>query len=701
MYKSALACFGLLALNSTYAASAAQSIEEVVVTAGFRDSGQMTTSGSISVIDANVIRERTAQHLEQVLNIAPNVNVAAGASRGRFVQIRGIGERSQFVDPIDPSVGLVVDDIDISGLGGAATTFDMQQVEILRGPQGSRYGASALAGMITMRSQDPGEELEGYIDGLVGNYQTWRAGAAVGGPLAAGLQGRIAVQQYSSDGYIENDFLGRDDTQNLDELTARGKLYWQPTDDLDLQLSIFHVDIDNGYDAFSLDNTRHTLSDQPGHDRQNTTAASLKSIWSGSEAVSLEAILSYLDADLEYGYDEDWTYPGICDGQPCDGYPYASTDNYIRDREDGRIELRMLSSDAGKLFGNTDWVAGVYGYQRDENLRREYGDVFTSDYERRNLAVYGETASQLSERWRLTVGARLERFDADYSDSQLVTAKPGETLWGGEVALDYQLNDSTLFYGLVSRGYKVGGVNGEALGKAQSDGLDPSVIAFLSQRLEFESETLVNAELGWKGRYWQDRVALRLALFYMDRSDMQVKGWYNEGPLFVGYVDNAASGKNWGAELETQYWLSSSLSVFANIGWLNTEIEDFEVLVDDALVDKSGRDQAHAPAYQFSVGADLSLANGIYGRVEVEGRDQFYFSDSHDQQSDSYQLVHARLGYRHKRFDIALWGRNLTDQDYQTRGFYFGNDPRKFYASEAYYQYGEPRVFGLEARYSF
>ncbi len=129
-----------------------------------------------------------------------------------------------------------------------------------------------------------------------------------------------------------------------------------------------------------------------------------------------------------------------------------------------------------------------------------------------------EIDSQLSQRWSLTAGLRVERFDADYDDSLGVTAAPGETLWGGELVLDYQLTDTTFFYGLLSRGYKVGGVNGEALGKAVKNDFDPGVVAFLDQRLEFDSETLINWELGWKARYFQDSLAVRLALFYMDQA---------------------------------------------------------------------------------------------------------------------------------------------------------------------------------------
>ena len=97
----------------------------------------------------------------------------------------------------------------------------------------------------------------------------------------------------------------------------------------------------------------------------------------------------------------------------------------------------------------------------------------------------------------------------------------------------------------------------------------------------------------------------------------------------------------------------------------------------------------------------MGLSSGIYGRVELEGKDAFYFSDSHDQRSRAYQLLNASLGYRSGALDLTLWARNLTDEDYAVRGFYFGNDPRKFYANELYRQLGEPRVVGVRVRYEF
>ena len=116
-----------------------------------------------------------------------------------------------------------------TGMAGAAVMMDINQIELLRGPQGTRYGTNALAGMVNIRSNDPTEELSGSIEGGVADYQTWNLGAAVGGPLAERLLGRFAIRRYKSDGYLQNDFLGRDDTNSRDEFSVRGKLRWLGT----------------------------------------------------------------------------------------------------------------------------------------------------------------------------------------------------------------------------------------------------------------------------------------------------------------------------------------------------------------------------------------------------------------------------------------------------------------------------------------
>ena len=134
-------------------AAMASDIEEIVVTADFRPTNEMTLPQSVSVVTANTIKSRGAQQIEDIINTVPNMNFDSGTGRARFFQIRGIGEREQFIDPINPSVGVIIDGVDFSGAGTIATMLDVNQVEVLRGPQGTRYGANALA----VRSELPEE----------------------------------------------------------------------------------------------------------------------------------------------------------------------------------------------------------------------------------------------------------------------------------------------------------------------------------------------------------------------------------------------------------------------------------------------------------------------------------------------------------------------------------------------------------------
>ena len=139
-----------LSLLASSCITSADDIEEVIVTADFYQTPLLQVNGSVSVFNAEQIQQRSADHLEQLFNLAPNVNYASGASRGRYIQIRGIGERSQFIDPVNPSVGVLIDGIDFTGISTAASLLDVAQVEILRGPQGTLYGANALAGLVNI-----------------------------------------------------------------------------------------------------------------------------------------------------------------------------------------------------------------------------------------------------------------------------------------------------------------------------------------------------------------------------------------------------------------------------------------------------------------------------------------------------------------------------------------------------------------------
>ena len=673
--------------------------EIVIVTAELRETPIMRTSSSTSVLGSEDIRMRAAQHLEDVLNLAPNVNFAGGTSRARYIQIRGVGDRSQFQEPLNPSVGMRLDGVDFSGIGGISTLYDVAQVEVLRGPQGTLHGANALAGLIDLRSNAPTEDFYHRVDVMAGDYDSFSLGAVSSGPVNDRLLYRLAAEQFSSDGYTENRFLDTEDTQERDELTLRGRLRWLLDDRHTLDLSLHWVDVDNGYDAFSLDDPRTTISDRPGRDAQESLAFALQSN-SDFEGFTAQALISYAQSDIEYSYDEDWTFDGF------DPEGYSSVDQYLRDRDSVQAELRFVSQPESTLFGGrSDWVAGLYYLRNEEDLDRRYtfADPFDSEFDTETVAVFGQLDTALTERLTLITGLRAEHRSTDYSDSNAVNFDPDNDLWGGKLALEYDWSETKLVYASLSRGYRADGVNGGILASINATD-DPEVIASLNAVRTFDEETLLNYELGWKAALLNNQLRARLALFYMDREDQQVRGSFlipqpGGATTFLDYTSNAAEGENYGAELELDWWVSDNLRLWANAGLLETEFEDY---VNVEGEDLSGRDQAQAPSYQFALGGRLDFARGFYLRVDFEGKDAFFFSDRHDAQSDSYELLHARLGYDTDRWSLALWGRNLTDEDVAIRGFgSFGNDPRLDYVVEEYRQLGEPRMVGVSASMSF
>jgi outer membrane receptor protein involved in Fe transport len=698
------------ALSLSVNAFAAEPLTEIVVTAELLESNALRLPNSVTVIDNALIEQHNAQHLEDLLGLAPNVNFATGASRGRFIQIRGIGERSEFQAPIINSVGLLVDGIDLTGIATAASTLDVQQVEVLRGPQGTLYGANALAGLINIVSNRPSEQFYGRITAGIEDFGGREIGAVISGPTSDDSGYRLAVKRYQSDGFTEATFLRRDDTNNIDETTARASYTAKVNDALALDFTLFVADIDNGYDAFSLSNTRQTDTDQPGFDRQQTTAAALKASYQLSTNLNLEASLSLANSDLEYAFDEDWSNLFICENTSCDsdllGFDlfYSSFDQYARDNQNTTVDLRLLSTTSESL----NWVAGIYYRDQDTNLERIYtfANDFSSDLKTTNAAIYGQAEFALSDQWSLTTGLRIERREVDYSDITGGAAAPEESLWGGRVALEYHADSGAFYYGLVSRGYKPGGFN-----------LDGSLS--IDER-EFDTETMLNYELGIKQTYLDGSFRLQASVFYQDRDDVQV----NQSIVrsfasnliggvcpcsFTDFTENAASGTNKGLEVEVDWVASDRTTLFAKVGVLDTEFDQFlsfdHIQADRANgvpFDLNGREQAQAPSYTAVIGGRYALTPTLWLSGSVEAKDDFLFSNSHESRSDAYELVNLELAYQAENWKVALYGKNLGDELVKTRGFgSFGNDPRENYAVAEYNQFGSPRIVGIRASMQF
>jgi iron complex outermembrane receptor protein len=688
-----------LSLISTYASAqntddqpvTPNELERIIVRGALSATPLFEMASSISVLDEQAIQQRQAQHLEDILNRAANVNFASGASRGRFVQIRGIGERSQFTDPINPSVGYLVDGINYSGLLAGASTFDIEQVEIFKGPNSARFGADGLAGMINVLSKDPSEQTSIDAQFGVANYGSWQIGAAVGGGLSDSVDYRLSVHQNTSDGFVENTWLGLDDTNGVDELTARAKLNWQATEDLSVNTVIHLIDVDNGYDAFSLNRDRTTLSDEPGFDTQESEAIGVTLDYRGLGWANVQLQSSFMQADLAYGYDEDWSYVGIAPG-----WEYSSTDYYFREREDSTIQAKLTS----KTDKANTWVVGFYFADKTEDLTREYtwlAGPFESQVDRVDSALFGQYKYVLSDDQWITTSLRLASQTLDYDDSNMINEELKHNDWGAEISYHQKVGDSSMLYLSLLRSYKMGGVNGQALGKID----DEEIAEFKQDLLDnaiFDAESLVGIEFGIKGANKDGSLVLDFTTFYQNRDDVQYKNSIVNDQSFVDFYNNAADGKNYGIEVSLNYMLSDSVDTFVNIGYLKTEISGI-TRQDGSTIDK--RDQAHAPKYHVNAGLNWQVADNLNWLIEFDAKDEFFYSFSHEQQSDNIFITHTSLDYQIENWQVSLYARNLFDKQYANRGFYFGNDPRDEYEGHLYEQFGEPRRVGINFKYQY
>jgi outer membrane receptor protein involved in Fe transport len=665
-----------------------------VVSSDFREQKLSETSANVSALKEEEIYNRTHESFENIIGQTPNVNFTSGASRAHYIQIRGIGERSQFKAPVNPSVGLMIDGIDFSQSALGVTLFDVSQVEVLKGPQGTTFGANGLAGVINLQSNQPTKETEAHVEITAGNYNKQAFGAAVGGTLVKDkLLGRFSLYKNSSDGFMENSFLNKEDTSDIDELTAKGQLRWLVDDKHTIDLNLMHVDVDNGYDDFTFDNSRTSHADEPGRDTQKTEALSLKSTYQINPKMHLESTLSASKTDLEYSYDEDWSYVGeFAD----DLGPYSSFDQYLRDRKQTDFDMRLISDNEGRIFSNsTDWTVGAYLKNYSEDLTRNYTYLdapYTSEYETQNLAVYGQLDKHVDNKFSVITGLRVEKWDAEYRDSDNFSVDTDEVLVGGKLGLAYRQNDSSLFYTTLSRGYKPGGVNAD--NSLNADARD------------YETETLWNLDVGLNSSYVEDKLLSRINFFYGQRRDQQVKSSIaqprDDGSVkFTDYLANAAKSHYFGLESELDYYPMENVHLFSNIGLLSAEFDAYTDPNPDAY-DAQGREPAQSPKYQYNVGFDYIFADAWMFKADVEGKGSYFFSNRHDAKADAYNLINSSISYSTGEWSASLWGRNLSDENYQVRGFgSFGNNPSKFYETETYTQLGAPRTFGLTLSYDY
>lgn len=668
-------------------------LETLKVTADLWSSPLDRIPASVTIIDAAALAAGSIRHFGDLVDRIPNLTWTGGTNRPRYFQIRGIGENSQFEgETPDSAVRFLVDDLDFTGLGSLGGTFDVSQVEVLRGPQAGAFGANAAGGVVRLVSNAPTPYWSGLVESTVGEDDLRAGGFAVGGPLVATrpnvLMARLSVHQSQSDGFRRNLTLNAD-TNARDELTARLRLLWNPNAAWNGDGTLLYSHLDNGYDVFALDNNgRSTYSDQPGRDEQESRAASLRGTYSGSPTVRFTTITSGAAVDSTYSYDDDWTASS-----------YQGFSDLRRERTVFNQEFRLDSAASKDAAGWIDrWTVGAYFAQIHEASVYTNEDPWTlrsltTDYRSRNVALFGQVGHDLSARSRLVLGLRLEQIDLEGSGlsarlnktngtSRLpVSARSSfdDTLVGGKLSYEFDLTPRHLIFASITRGYKGGGINVDARIDQTSD------------PLTYATETLWNYEIGLRGSWLDRRLTGEFTAFHLRRDDAQVRDSAGFGGSYRFFTDNANEAAVTGLESSVTLRLTESWSLRSSFALLDSELDPFTLANGNT---GGGRRLAATPKHGYTLGLGYRPASGLFANVDLTGRARQYDSNNQNEERSAFNVLNASLGYTWRSWTVTLWARNLTDEVYENRVYFFGNEDPD-YTETRYETRADPRQFGV------
>jgi hypothetical protein len=503
------------------------------------------------------------------------------------------------------------------------------------------------------------------------------------------------AQQYLSDGFRHNADYDMNTTNGYDEGTLRGKLHWQFGGGWQADLTLMRVNINNGYDAWSIYNTRTTYSNQPGRDEQRSNGLALRLTDALDGLGELRSVTSTAGSGILYSFDGDWGNDALWG--PYAPYDYFQSDH--RYRHTFAEDLRFVADPTRALFGQLDWLVGVYALRLTETdaLVYQYDDTYDgagsssldSRYGATNVALYGSLEASLSARSRLSAGLRIERRNASYADSaDATTPFPTQTndMVGGNLSWQLDSGDGRHLYATLARGYKGGGFNIGA--------------EILSEQRSFGPESLYSAELGLKYARAGEPLQLQTDVFYMRRRNMQVylsEQLQQNNPLdYVFFTQNASDGENLGLESEGSYRLAPRWRISGSAALLHTRY--LGVGGEFAGLDIDGRAQPFAPDYEISAALEYGGTSGWFARLDSHALGSFYYYTSDAQSSDSYHLENLRVGFRSGSWTASLWVRNLLNERYAQQGFFFGLIPPNF-PNQSFLQLGDPRQIGVTVRY--
>jgi len=680
------------------AQTSALAIEEIIITAEKRESTLQDTPISISAISGDALAQSSIYDTETLSYSVPGLTIQRDVV-GKAV-IRGVGTEN-FTVGGDPGVATYVDGAYIARSSVAIFDFfDVERIEVLRGPQGTLYGRNATGGVINVISKAPTSAFEGYVRAGYGNFDSFRAEGAISGPITTQVRARIAGFVANRDGFTKNIFpgakergLGELDTKDLWAL--RGRIDVDFTDSLTLELiGDIYRDDSNPPAFFYTDDTLPWQTptsifprdprvvaqgfefDAPGFanlqantaGRWDQTGVTARLRWRG-EAVTVTSISAYRDIEFEWLNDGD----GLSD--------FVVTYFQQDFSEQFTQEIQIASVGDGRL----QWIVG--GFYLNEDANGIYAvpvPPITVLFEGANqtdaFGIFAEASYQLGD-FGITAGIRYndEKKKGDFAFSLFDNDPNGFTqqekasfsAFTPRFVLDYKLENGTLVYASATRGFKSGG------------------FSFLDVPLNaFDEEFIWAYETGVKARLAQDRVQANAAFFYYNYKDQQL----SQVTMLATRTTNAGSSTIWGVELELSALVTERLRLDGNIAYLNTKFDEFctedtrnpslpiDVANCGTTPNLKGNELPRSPDFTANAALTYSFPVGEIGTAFVRGEwqftgDQFFSVFNRDSVAqEGVSLFNASAGFENSdgHWTARVWVRNLTDKTYFSNLFESG-----------------------------
>jgi iron complex outermembrane receptor protein len=727
-------------------ALAANELEEVMVTATRRAENIQDVPLSVASLEG----ERLDAMFEgggDIQVLAARVpSLYAESSNGRLAPrfyIRGLGN-SDFDLAASQPVSIIVDEVVLENvILKSFPLFDIERVEVLRGPQGTLFGRNTPAGIVKFDTRKPTKDFDGNVSLSYGDLGSLAIEGAVGGGMGDTVSARLSVLYHERDDWIDNTFTGENDAMGgYDEYAFRAQVLFEPTDsfsalvnvharDIDSTASIFRANVlGPGSNGFNSNYDRDSVSYDGGNNNPQHAegeGASLKLEFELSDSMTLTSITAYETTESSSLGDIDGGVcaplgspvpPGLTSGTtdcffPFDGIPDAvtypgfipfasATQDGIDDLDQLTQEIRVASQASDRLF----WQAGVFYFDSEFSVTTNpfFVAATTLTHENTAWAVFGHVSYDVSDRLTLTGGARYTDDDKDLTVQVSPIPQTPQSVSDEQVSWDlsalYEVNDQVNVYGRLASGFRAPTIQGRD-------------VAFFGSPSIADSETITSIEAGFKSQLAGDRVRLNGSVFYYEIEDQQLSA-IGGGGNFVQLV-NADKGTGVGFDIDSEFLITDNFMMTLGFSYTDTEIDDNVLVVPpcgsgactvldpldidgNAIID--GNSFTQAPEYIASVTARYSIPVGGNGEVffftdwAFQGKTQFFIYEAEEFHSDDTFEGGARIGYSHDggKWEMALFGRNITDEE-NVKGAIDFNNLTGFD--------NEPRIVGLSFKARF